>query len=63
MATDLDIVKKAGSWFSYDGSKLGQGRETVRQLLLDNPEMMTEIEHKVKTHYGVPTGATEETEA
>lgn len=44
----LDIVNKAGSWFSYEGNKLGQGRDTVKQLLEDNPELMEEIEKRIK---------------
>ncbi len=48
IATDMDIVKKSGSWFSYGETKLGQGRENVKQLFLDNPEMFDEIEQKVR---------------
>ena len=48
MGVDLAIVKKAGSWFSYGETKLGQGRDAVKQLLDDNPELMAEIEAKVK---------------
>jgi len=48
IATDMDIVKKSGSWFSYGETKLGQGRENVKQLFLDNPELMDEIEAKVR---------------
>lgn len=48
LAVDHDIVKKSGSWFSYGDTKLGQGRDTVRQLILDNPELMDEIETKVR---------------
>jgi len=48
MGVDLAIVKKAGSWFSYGETKLGQGRDAVKQLLDDNPELMEEIEGKVK---------------
>ncbi|MEY3835376.1 MAG: hypothetical protein RI989_804 [Bacteroidota bacterium] len=48
MGVDLNIVKKAGSWFSYGDTKLGQGRDAVKQLLDDNPELMEEIEGKVK---------------
>ncbi len=48
MSVDLEIVKKAGSWFSYNGTKLGQGRETVKELIRDNPELMEELETKVK---------------
>jgi recombination protein RecA len=43
-----EIIKKAGSWFSYKDTKLGQGRDAVKQLLLDNPELSDEIETKIK---------------
>ncbi len=48
LAVDLEIVKKAGSWFSYGTSKLGQGRDGVRDMLVDNPELMAELETKIK---------------
>ncbi|PLK42353.1 recombinase RecA [Emticicia sp. TH156] len=48
LAVDLEIVKKAGSWFSYNGSKLGQGRDGVRDMLKDNPELLAELEEKIK---------------
>ncbi|HUM46091.1 MAG TPA: recombinase RecA [Chitinophagales bacterium] len=48
MGVDLNIVQKSGSWFSYDGNKLGQGRDAVKQLLIDNPELSDEIEKKVR---------------
>jgi recombination protein RecA len=48
LGSEMDIVKKSGSWFSYGETKLGQGREAVKQLLLDNPELADEIEKKVK---------------
>lgn len=47
MGVDMGIVQKSGSWFSYDGNKLGQGREAVKSLLIDNPELSTEIEGKI----------------
>ena len=47
-ATDLDIVKKSGSWFSYEDTKLGQGRDAVKQMIADNPELSLEIEMKIK---------------
>jgi len=47
MAVDLDVVKKSGSWFSYGETKLGQGRDAVKQLLEDNHELMEEIEVKL----------------
>jgi recombination protein RecA len=48
MGVDLGIVQKSGSWFSYGADKLGQGRDAVRQLLIDNPELSTEIEGKIR---------------
>ncbi|MCO6500950.1 MAG: recombinase RecA [Vicingus serpentipes] len=47
LAVDHDIIKKSGSWFSYGDTKLGQGRDAVKQLLEDNPELMTELEGKI----------------
>lgn len=48
LGVDKEIVKKSGSWFSYGDTKLGQGRDAVRQLLEDNPELAEEIEGKIK---------------
>src|SRR6187401_2258707 len=48
MGVEMSIVKKSGSWFSYNSDKLGQGRDSVKQLLLDNPEMAKEIEVKIR---------------
>lgn len=48
LGVDFEIIKKAGSWFSYDETKLGQGRDAVKNLLLDNPELMEELEIKIK---------------
>ncbi len=48
MGVELGIVQKSGSWFSYNNDKLGQGRESVKQLMLDNPEMANEIEAKIR---------------
>jgi len=47
MGVDHEIVQKSGSWYSYEGTKLGQGRDAVKQLLIDNPELMDEIENKI----------------
>lgn len=49
LGVEYNIVKKSGSWFSYGETKLGQGREAVKQLLRDNPELAEEIEVKIKT--------------
>ena len=48
LGVDFEIVKKSGSWFSYDDTKLGQGRDAVKRLLMDNPELMEELEIKIK---------------
>ena len=48
LGVDYDIIKKSGSWFSYNGEKLAQGREAVKQLLRDNPELCDEIEAKIR---------------
>lgn len=47
LGVDLEVVKKSGSWFSYGDTKLGQGRDAVKKLLLDNPELMEELEVKI----------------
>jgi len=48
LGVDLNILKKSGSWFSYGETRLGQGRDSVKQLILDNPELMLELEQKIK---------------
>jgi recombination protein RecA len=48
MAVDSDVVKKSGSWFSYGDTKLGQGRDAVKIMIEDNPELMAELEEKIK---------------
>ncbi len=48
LGVELGVVQKSGSWFSYNGDKLGQGRDGVKQLLLDNPELQEEIEAKIR---------------
>lgn len=48
MGVDLGILNKSGSWFSYGDAKIGQGREAVKQFMLDNPEMMQEVEDKIR---------------
>ena len=47
-AVEADIINKSGSWFSYEGTKLGQGRDSVKNLLKDNPELMDTLENKLK---------------
>ena len=48
LAVEFDIIKKSGSWFSYDETKLGQGRDAVKQMINDNPDLMDELEEKIK---------------
>ncbi len=50
LAIDLDIIKKSGSWFSYNGQKLGQGRDNVKQQLMENEEFRKEVEAKILEH-------------
>jgi recombination protein RecA len=47
LGVENNVIQKSGSWFSYGETRLGQGRDSVKQLLLDNPEMMDEIEGKI----------------
>ena len=53
MALQCNVVKKSGSWFTYDGDQLGQGRENVRKFLKDNPQITEEIGNKVKAEFGL----------
>jgi recombination protein RecA len=48
LGVEYNLIKKSGSWFSYGDVKIGQGRETVKQMLLDNPELCAELENKIK---------------
>jgi recombination protein RecA len=51
LGVEINIIKKAGSWFSYGETKLGQGREGVKAILKDNPELVEEIEAKILDNY------------
>jgi len=55
LGVELNIVKKSGSWFSYGDTKLGQGRDAVKQLFADNPELADEIENKIKEAMNLKT--------
>ncbi|TAG54174.1 MAG: recombinase RecA, partial [Runella slithyformis] len=52
LAVELEIVKKSGSWFSYGANRLGQGRDAVKELLKDNPELSDELEAKIRAKVG-----------
>ena len=54
LGVDLNILKKSGSWFSYGETRLGQGRDSVKQIILDNPELMLELELKIKSALATP---------
>ena len=51
IAVNLNIIEKSGSWFSYKGEKIGQGRENVKKYLADNPEIMDEVEKKIRDNF------------
>ena len=51
MAVNLDIIEKAGSWFSYNGERIGQGRENVKKYLKENPDILSEVEKKVRDNF------------
>ena len=58
MGVELEIISKSGSWFSYEGNKLGQGRDSVKTILHDNPEMANEIESKIRAKIAAKMEAT-----
>ena len=53
LATKIDLVNKSGAWYAYNGEKIGQGRENAKSYLTAHPEIMEEIEEKVRAHYGI----------
>ena len=57
VAADLDIVNKSGAWYAYNGDKIGQGRENAKLYLEQHPEMMEQIEHLIREHYGMDGAA------
>ena len=52
LASEMNIIEKSGAWYSYNGEKLGQGKENVKQLLRDNPALKEELENKIRTEMG-----------
>jgi recombination protein RecA len=57
IGVELNVIQKSGSWFSYNGNKLGQGRDAVKQLIEDNPELMEDLEKKIKEKLSTADGA------
>ncbi len=53
LATSIDVINKSGAWYAYKGDKIGQGRENAKLYLSQNPEVLREIEAKVRAHYGL----------
>lgn len=62
LAANIGVINKSGAWYAYDGSKIGQGRENAKQYLKDNPEICSDIENKVRAHYGLLSDGSENTE-
>ncbi len=53
LATDIDVIVKSGAWFSYNGEKIGQGRENAKTYLQEHPEVCAEVDKKVREHYNI----------
>jgi len=62
MAADLDFVKKSGAWYAYNDEKIGQGRENAKAYLADHPEVVADLNQKVRAHYGIGVVAPVEVE-
>lgn len=56
LGTELDIVQKSGSWYSYQEERLGQGRENAKQFLKENKDILLMIQEQIREHYGLDTG-------
>jgi len=63
MGVELAIVDKSGSWYSYEGERIGQGRENVKLFLIDNPDIFENIELKVREALGISEPAVKEKKA
>ena len=59
LACEIDVINKSGAWFSYNGDKIGQGRENAKAFLQNNPEIMKEVEKKVRTHFNLQDSPSE----
>lgn len=53
LAAECDVVKKSGAWYAYEGNKIGQGRENAKAFLSEHPDIMEEVEKRVRAHYGL----------
>ena len=59
LASDISVLDKSGAWYSYNGEKIGQGKENVKQYLRDNPTIKSDIENKVRIHYNIKVKSAE----
>lgn len=59
LAAEIGVIQKSGAWYAYDGSKIGQGRENSKNFLKENPEIMADVEGKVRSHFSMNGEATE----
>jgi recombination protein RecA len=57
MGVEADIVEKSGSWYSYNGDRIGQGKDNVREFLKENPAIAQDIEAKIRAKLGVKAGS------
>lgn len=53
IGSELDIIQKSGSWYSYDGERIGQGRENAKLFLKENEDIRSEIQQKIREHFGL----------
>ena len=60
LASEANIIEKSGAWYSYNGNKIGQGKENVKMLFRDNIELAMEIDNKVREYYGISKKKKEE---
>ncbi|MGO5051350.1 recombinase RecA [Lachnospiraceae bacterium LCP25S3_G4] len=60
LAAGLDLINKSGAWYAYNGDKIGQGRENAKTYLAEHPEIITELDGKIREHYGLASGVKEE---
>ena len=60
LAVGIDLVKKSGAWYAYEGEKIGQGRENAKSYLTSHPEVMEELDRKVRQHYHLIEGEADE---
>ena len=63
MGSDINVIDKSGAWYSYNGEKIGQGKENVKALLRDNRELRDELEYKIREHYDILNGMKKPKEA